>query len=357
MSANRHIFRPSRLLVVAVLAVCGAGAGGLLLNPHPERTISDSTGIRAAVGESPDLICMGFVDVEGGVAPLSPTQPGRIQEVLAREGEHVARGAVLLRLEDAAARFSLEEAEATLKLAETQSEQAAVNLRQFPVRVAQEHAALDAAKDRLESARHRLSHQRELRKSSLIPVRDVTSAEDQVTEMETLVRAETERLKEVEMSDPALLVHEAELKVAAARASLRQANHNLEECVVKAPEAGTLLRVSVHTGEVVGGPAATPAVLFCPDRPLLVRVEVEQEFAGRIAVGRPAVVHDEFSPDVVWHGQVTRIAGWYSQRRSGLAKPEQFKDVPTLECLITLEAGKPPFRIGQRVEARIGEAR
>jgi membrane fusion protein (multidrug efflux system) len=357
MNAKRHAFRPIRPLILALLAVCVAGAGGLLLNPHSDRATPVVESGRVAAGDSPDLICLGFVDVEGGVAPLSPTQPGRILEVVARDGDHVAKGAILLRLDDAAARFSLEQAAATLELAETQSEQAGINLRQFPVRVAEERAALDAAKDRLESARHRLSHQRELRKSSLIPIRDVTSAEDQVTEMETLVRAEAEKLKEVELSNPALVVHEADLKAAAARAGLRQAKYNLEECVLKAPEAGTVLRMSVHAGEVVGGPAATAAVLFCPDRPLLVRVEVEQEFAGRIVLGRPAVVHDEFSPEIVWRGQVTRIADWYSQRRSMAAKPGQFKDVPTVECLVTLDAGRPPFRIGQRVEVRIGGAR
>jgi hypothetical protein len=84
-----------------------------------------------------------------------------------------------------------------------------------------------------------------------------------------------------------------------------------------------------------------------------VRVEVEQEFVGRIAVGRPAHVEDEMDATTAWNGQVTHVAGWYSQRRSILARGEQFKDAPTVECLIALDAGQPPFRIGQRVQVRI----
>ena len=123
---------------------------------------------------------------------------------------------------------------------------------------------------------------------------------------------------------------------------------------LKAPHAGTVLRVAVAAGEVVGGPSGKPAVLFCPNRPLVVRVEVEQEFLGRIVVGRPAHVEDEVNSSNVWGGRVTRIAGWYSQRRTILAKPGQFKDVPTVECLIALDPGHPPCRIGQRVQVRIG---
>jgi len=355
MKANRLALRPSRYLLLALLALCGAGMGGLLLNASPGRTFSLPSSSRSDAMGGPDLICLGYVDVEGGVAPLAPTQPGRVLEVVASEGEFIPKGSVLLRLEDAPARFNLEQAEAALKLAEAQLAQAGINLRQFPARLAQQRAALDAAKDRLAAARHLLLHQRDLRKSSLVPVRDVTTAEDRVKEMETLERADTERLKEIEMSDPNLVVHEAELKVAAARAGVRQANYNLEQCELKAPEAGKVLRVAVSAGEVVGGPAGKAAVFFCPDRPLLVRVEVEQEFVGRIVVGRPAQVADEVYPDSVWRGRMTRIADWYSQRRSILAKPGQFKDVPTVECVITLDAGQPPFRIGQRVEVRIGK--
>jgi multidrug resistance efflux pump len=355
MNANRLALRPSWYLVLAALALCGAGIGRLFLNGPPGRAFSSPGDSRSDAVGGPEVICLGYVDVEGGVAPLAPSQPGRVLEVVAHEGEFVSRGAVLLRLEDGPARFNLEQAEAALKLAETQLAQAEINLRQFPARVAQQHAALDAADNRLSAARRLSSRQRDLYNKALISSGDVATAEDRVKELEALARADMERLKEVEMSDPTLLVHEAELKVAASRAAVRQAKYNLEQCALKAPEAGTVLRVAVSAGELVGGPAGKPAVLFRPDRPLLVRVEVEQEFVGRLVVGRPVQVEDEVNPDRVWSGRVTRMAEWYSQRHPILAKPGQFKDVPTVECLISLDSSQPPFRIGQRVQVRIGK--
>ena len=44
-----------------------------------------------------------------------------------------------------------------------------------------------------------------------------------------------------------------------------------------------------------------------------------------------------------------RISDWYSQRRSVLLEPLQFNDVRTLECIISIDPGQPPLRIGQRV--------
>jgi multidrug resistance efflux pump len=195
-----------------------------------------------------------------------------------------------------------------------------------------------------------------MRGFSLINARDVAAAEDRVKEMESLERADRERLKEMEMSDAALPVREAELKVTACRASVAGARYRAEQCRLTAPEAGTVLRVDVSTGEVVGGPNGKAAVLFRPDRPLLVRVDVEQEFIGGVALGQPARVEDEVHPDSAWAGRVTRIAGWYSQRRPMLAKPGQFRDVPTVECQVTLDPGQPPFRIGQRVQVQIAPA-
>ena len=50
-----------------------------------------------------------------------------------------------------------------------------------------------------------------------------------------------------------------------------------------------------------------------------------------------------------WRGQVARISDWYTHRRSILQEPLQLNDVRTLECLIALDSGQPPLRIGQRV--------
>src|SRR5262249_16255631 len=126
---------------------------------------------------------------------------------------------------------------------------------------------------------------------------------------------------------------------------------------IKAPTAGTVLRVLVNPGEMLGTARREPAVQFCPKGQRLVRAEVEQEFAGSVSLGQAAAVQDDSKAGTTWAGKVSRISDWYTQRRSIIQEPLQINDVRTLECLIALDPGQPQLRIGQRVRVSIGMTR
>jgi hypothetical protein len=48
-----------------------------------------------------------------------------------------------------------------------------------------------------------------------------------------------------------------------------------------------------------------------------------------------------------------RVSDWFTQRRSMLQEPFQYNDVRTLECIVYLDPGSGPVRIGQRVRVTI----
>jgi multidrug resistance efflux pump len=114
-----------------------------------------------------------------------------------------------------------------------------------------------------------------------------------------------------------------------------------------------VLRLSAAVGGLAGPQSPRPAVDLCPDVPRLVRAEVEQAFAGRVAVGQVAVIEDDVQAGASWRGRVRHLSDWYTHQRSVLQEPLQFNDVRTLECLVDLDPGQPPLRIGQRVRVRI----
>jgi multidrug resistance efflux pump len=116
------------------------------------------------------------------------------------------------------------------------------------------------------------------------------------------------------------------------------------------------MRLFVSAGELVSSPPRRSAVQFCADRPRFIRAEVEQVFAARVKVGLPADVEDDSRSGATWRGHVMRIADWYTQRRQVAEEQLQLKDVRTLECLIALEPGQAPVRIGQRVRVTIRQA-
>ena len=74
-------------------------------------------------------------------------------------------------------------------------------------------------------------------------------------------------------------VRRAEYELKAAEARRDQARLALEECRLKAPRPGTVLRILVGPGDVLGGQPGQPAVLFAADGPQVIRATVEQEFA------------------------------------------------------------------------------
>jgi multidrug resistance efflux pump len=337
------------LLAGAVLAA-GLAAGGASLR-------NSSVGNEPAGGGSEEaeaVACFGHVDVEHGVTSLYPVQAGRVADVLVEENQRVEAGALLLRLEDSAARLRVKEAEADLAAARLQLVRSRKLPGQHEARLAQMQAGIEAAESRLSVARRLRDRQASLLTQDVASARDLAIATDQVKEAQALLRTEREKRAELQLHDPADEVRGAEAAVQGREARLGQAREILRECGLRAPSGGKVLRVLVGPGELLGGPTSQPVLLFCPDGPRFIRAEVEQEFARRVQVGQPATIRDESDDATVWRGRVSLLSDWFTQRRSVLREPLQGNDVRTLECRIVLEPGQPPLRIGQRVRVLIG---
>src|SRR5262245_4858231 len=244
----RHGRAPWRT-AAALLALLVVGTTGFLATRHisPPATAPDDSPAPTR------LVGIGYVDVEGGPVRLSPAQPGRIVEVLVREGDLVKAGAVLLRLDNESARQAVKQAEAALQAARAQADRARELVRQHPRQVAARQAATEAAERRVAAAEHVLAQKQELRRSSLVGDAEVSVAREQLNELRASARAAREQQAETELTDPAVGVREADADVAAGQARLGQARHALTQCELRAPEAGSVLRLSGRRGEVASG--------------------------------------------------------------------------------------------------------
>ena len=83
--------------------------------------------------------------------------------------------------------------------------------------------------------------------------------------------------------------------------------------------------------------------------------EILKRFTGSDAFGASYKVPEGASRGEPGQVPATEddISDWYTQRREVAEEQLQLKDVRTLECLIVLDPGQPPLRIGQRVRATI----
>src|SRR5205085_2281860 len=114
-----------------------------------------------------------------------------------------------------------------------------------------------------------------------------------VRKLEAVVAAEQAKRDALALRDPAQDVRRAEADVRARRELLGRARHALGEHTLRAPSDGMVLRVLTNPGEALGPQPRQPALLLVPDKPRIVRAELDQEVAGQVAVGQRAEIEDD----------------------------------------------------------------
>lgn len=335
------------LLVLAgsFLVVIGGAA--------PSRDLPDPDARNAtppAANSERRSVAVAFVDVEEGTTPLYPMRPGRVVELPVREGVSVKQGDVLLRVDDSLARIDLERAKLDLQGAE-------VRLRSAKNLVAKHKGQIEALREAVEvqkaeqaEAEAGLSKAQRFFENKLGGTReDVLILEKKVARATAGVRAKQKELESVQAMDATDAVRAAEVEIANKKEQIKAAEKGVEECVLRAPRDGSMLRLLVNVGEVLGPSPQRPALVFCSSGPRIVRAEVEQEFAGRIRLGQNATIRDDATGGGNWKGKVTRVSDWYAHRRSILFEPMQYNDMRTMEVILSVEPNSTPLKIGQRV--------
>ncbi|MBY0233226.1 MAG: biotin/lipoyl-binding protein [Gemmataceae bacterium] len=303
-------------------------------------------------------VAVAFVDVPGGVVNLHPARPGRVVELPVKEGSEVRKGDVLMRIDDTLAKLELAKADAQVKLAEEKVEAAKQIAAQHEAGIKALEALVKSAEGDVKSAKAMEAKARRFKKDDLgSSAEDVLAAQGQVLKAEGGLLARKAELLKLEKTDPQAAVRLAEKAVALAEAQLAEAKEGVEMCKVRAPEDGTVLRLSVSVGEVLSqipNPQKPVPMVFCSKDKMIVRAEVEQEFATQVKLGLKAeILDDATTGGGKWTGQVERIGGWYTSRRVVMMEPMQFNDVRTLEVIVSVDKSDKPLRIGQRMRVML----
>jgi multidrug resistance efflux pump len=309
-----------------------------------------------------DVYCTGRVDAAKQVIPLEPSLAGRVvkigDEVV--EGGTVSAGREIFRLDDSAAQARLAQAKAAVEAARIDLDAAKADKQRFPKQVEAKRHLIAAATARVEAAKKALEQRVEQQKVTPLGKAEKEAIEAQILELAELEKAETLQLQEIEDREAKgqgndLRIRAADAKLKAAQADEKLADKAVKECVVVAPEAGTVLRLQVSVGSIVGPGSPIAPVVFAPAGPLVVRAEVDQESLGRVRVGMAATVQDENRPDgPALKGRVKALSRYVAQKRTFVLEPGEVNDVRTVECVIELDSpGADELWIGQRMRVRI----
>jgi multidrug resistance efflux pump len=278
--------------------------------------------------------------------------PGRVTSIQAHENEPVQANAELFRLDDSLAVLKAREAEEGVQIAKQQVVVAEQKAKQYLKQIAAQKEAVNVASKDVDQARINRDKQKKDYENEIVDKQVADNAEILLQKAEAALRGKQKELAALEAIDPEEGVKVARLNVELREVQLQEARKAVDEHVIRAPYAGTPLRVLVSVGETLGSNPRQPAIQFCPDRPLLVRAEVEQEFANRIHKGQATHIQDHITGEDLGRGTIGSISRWYTHRRSILLDPLQYNDVRTLECVIKLESSAQTLRIGQRVRVQ-----
>lgn len=251
----------------------------------------------------------GQVDVEGGLIRVSTPRDGRIEEVAAEDGDEVRAGDVLARLDTRRAEIAVGVAEAELAQAEAKAAVAKARLPATELQARRVGEAAGAGAATGQSA-------------------------DESAAAVAVLKAE---------------IGAAEAAVKVARAHVEEAREELAARTLKAPVAGRIVRRSAHVGDVVSLQAPTDLFQILPDRPRIVRAELNESYVDRVKPGMRAEVLRDSGDGPACPARVLRVGEVFGPGRL-TDDPVERASARDVECVLQLEGGE--FRIGQRVLVR-----
>ncbi len=295
----------------------------------------------------------GHFDVETGVTPLSPKQFGNVVSVTA-ENTDVKQGDVLLQVDDALAQLTVDLAKAEVTAGERLLDEARLLTEHYKLQREQQQAALRS----IDSEIKELALDK---KSKLDSLGDIPSLKktlearyaEGATKLEEKKKAEHAKLKQIELQDATLKIALAGADLDAKKTRLKQAVEMVKHYQIVAPSAGTVLRVHVRKGEVLGPAMRSHTIDFLPKGKVIVRAEVLQEWGRYVREKQTVEIEDDTHHGPQWEGNVKSLSSWYAPVRTPVIEPFRYNDVRTLECIIEVTSGDVKKLIGQRVRAKI----
>jgi len=224
---------------------------------------------------------------------------GLVSQVAVREGQRVAKGAVLAAIVDPSLQADVAAGEA--KVAEARANLAALEAGGKPAELAGIENNLARARFDLQQHQKEYDALRRLAEKQAATPQDVQAAQDKARQSEIEIEGlENRRKSLVDRSDVAA----ARARLQDAEVALNLARQRVSQSTLQAPMAGEIYGLAVRPGAYVnvGDSAANVGRL---DR-LRVRVYVDEPELGRVAEGQPVIITWDALSGKQWHGTVER---------------------------------------------------
>ena len=297
--------------VAAIVAIIAAVA---VFAMQPRRKATSPPAPPPASEFQRTVAAVGLIESSSENIRIGSHLSGVVDQVLVRSGDDVAANAPLFRLDTRHLRASLADADAALDVART------------GVGVAE--ATLADTKEQLEL---------------VLAVRDKRAvSEDDVQRRRFAVTTAEARLAQ------------ARAAVKAAEAERDRVQVEIDRSTVRAPIAGSILKVNVRAGEYASaGALAEPLIILGNIKPLYVRVDVDEHEAARVHPQAPAVAALRGDASIRSPLRFVRIEPLVIPKRSLTGDSSERVDTRVLQVLYEIERKDPRFFVGQQMDVFI----
>jgi multidrug resistance efflux pump len=252
------------------------------------------------------------LDSKGYIMPVqrilvSPKVSGMIVKLDILEGRRVKKGAVLAELEDIDYQADLSHAEHFLEAARQRLGEIVAML---PREIGQAKAELERAKPELTQLKADFERSRDLYfKQKAVSQLDYELAESKYHSADQHVRSLEFALELLE-SSRGKKVAAAEAEVREAEADLVKARWRLDNCKIRAPIDGTILKKNAEEGNLVNPIAMNGSFSLCDLADLSdleVELTIEERDISKVVVGQKCKVRTDAYPERVYDGVVSRL--------------------------------------------------
>ncbi|WP_137126060.1 HlyD family secretion protein [Roseomonas sp. HF4] len=256
----------------------------------------------------PAGIARGNGRIEAVEIDIAAKVPGRIAAVLVEEGELVAEGQVLARMDTAVLEAQLREAEAQLRRALIGIDTARSQVVQREAEKTAAEAVVAQREAQRDAARRRLARTEELAARGNAPLQTL---DDDRAGFEGMRAAHSAALAQVAAAEAAAgaargQVVAAEAAAEAARATIQRIQADIDDSALRAPRAGRVQYRVAQPGEVV---AAGGRVLNLVDlADVYMTFFLPTADAGRLALGAEARLVLDAAPDFVIPARISFVA-------------------------------------------------
>jgi len=289
---KRPTARRFLLLLILVIAAGAAYAAWQVLRP----------------ASLPPGFARGNGRIEGVELDVSTKIAGRIADILVNEGELVAAGQVVARMDTATLEAQLREAQAQLRRAQIAVETANALVTQRQAEHTAAEAVVAQRDAQLIAAQRRLSRTEELAARGNAPIQTL---DDDRASFEGTRAAQSAARAQVAAADAASgsarsQVVSAEAAVEAARATIERIQVDIDDSALKAPRAGRVQFRIAQPGEVL---AAGGRVLNLVDlTDVYMTFFLPTAEAGRVALGAEARIVLDAAPQYVIPATISLVA-------------------------------------------------